>query len=203
MAYFPLCMRLDGADIVLVGGGRHAEEKLRVLLPFGAVIRLYAEDRFPEWDDHPQLQRMDRAFSEAELDDRPAFVVVADLPHAEKEQISALCMARHIPVNVIDVPDLCSFYFPALCTRGALTVAVSTAGKSPAAAAHLRRQFEQQLPDETEAIIDWLADFREGLKATHSAAERRQLLRQAAAQALALGRPLTDGETQKLLRDLA
>ena len=194
MAYFPLCMSLEDADVILVGGGRHAAEKLRVLLPFGAVIRWYVADIPPEFAEHSQIRWMDRPFCEAELDARPAFVVVADCPREQQEDIHALCRTRGIPINTVDVPELCSFYFPSLCTRGALTVAVSTAGKSPAAAAHLRRQFEAQLPDATDEIIDWLADFRERLKTTHTAAERREILRQAAAQAFAIGRILTKDE---------
>ena len=91
---------------------------------------------------------------------RPALVVVTDAEREEKRRISAFCKERKIPVNVMDEPDLCSFFFPALICKGDLTVSVSTGGKSPGAAAHLKRQIEKQLPEDVDMILEELSVLR-------------------------------------------
>ena len=131
MAYFPLCINLEGSDVLLLGEGKAIQEKRKILLSFGANIRLFSDAS--EYS----------TFTETDLEPRPALVVVADLPLEEKKRISGMCNARGIPVNVVDMPELCSFYFPSLVTRGDLTVAVSTGGKSPGGAAWLRRHLEK------------------------------------------------------------
>lgn len=165
MAYFPLCINLEGSNVLLLGEGKAMQEKQTILQAFGANIRLLSE--VPE----------SGAFSEADLEPRPALVVVADMPLEEKVRISGLCKARGIPVNVVDIPELCSFYFPSLMTRGELTVAVSTGGKSPGGAAWLRRYLEKHIPDQTEEILEWANTFRKRLRRDYPEADRRMILR--------------------------
>lgn len=165
MAYFPLCINLNGADVLLLGQGKALEEKRNIFLSFGANIRLISEAS--EY----------RAFTEADLEPRPVLVVVADMPLEEKKRISKLCKEKAIPVNVVDTPELCSFYFPSLMTRGDLTVAVSTGGKSPGGAAWLRRHLEKQIPDQTESILDWADAFRQQLRRDYPETDRKLLMK--------------------------
>ena len=110
---------------------------------------------------------------------------------AEAERISRLCRERNIPVNVVDVPALCTFYFPAVITRGELTVSVSTAGRSPAAAAYLKKQVETVLPDATEEILEWLELHRAELR-------KRGILKKAVATVFSQGKALTEEELAEL-----
>ena len=176
MAYFPLCINLEGSDVLLMGEGIAMGEKLKILLSFGANIRLLSEAS--EYS----------AFTEADLEPRPALVVLADLPYEEKKRISQLCKGKGIPVNVVDTPEFCSFYFPSLVTRGDLTVAVSTGGKSPGGAAWLRRHLEKYIPDQTEAILEWANAFRKRLRTEYPDADRKRIVTQAVAQALSENR---------------
>lgn len=179
MAYFPLCINLDGADVILLGEGSMAREKREILLSFGAHIRQLADAG---------------TLTEADLEMSPAMVVVADVPRTEKERISRLCRRRGIPVNVVDEPALCSFFFPSLVTTGALTVAVSTGGKSPTAAAWLRRHLEKHIPDQTAEILEWAHALRQKLRTDYPEANRRTVLRQAVTRALAENRVLSEEE---------
>lgn len=166
MAYFPLCINLTGAEVLLLGDGKSMQEKRNILLSFGANIRLFSEKS--EYS----------AFTETDLESRPALVVIADMPFEEKKRISNLCKASGIPVNVVDMPELCSFYFPSTITRGDLTVAVSTGGKSPGGAAWLRRHLEKHIPDQTEEILAWANVFRKRLQWEYPEADRKMILRQ-------------------------
>jgi len=188
MAYFPLCINLNGADVLLLGEGKALKEKMNILLSFGANIRLLSEITDSLWESHPSVHPEHRSFTEADLEPRPALVVVADMPLTEKERISNLCKEKGIPVNVVDTPALCSFYFPSLMTRGDLTLAVSTGGKSPGGAAWLCRHLEKHIPDETEAILEWANSVRKKLQTKYSEAERKAILRQTIDQALSENR---------------
>lgn len=176
MGYFPMCIDLSGQTVILVGNGPQIQEKLEKLRSFSARLRL-----------------LDTLTAE-DLRERPAFVIVGDQEPGEAERISRLCSGHGIPVNVVDEPALCTFFFPALITAGDLTVSVSTGGKSPAAAAYLRQQLRPQIPDQTEAILDWLFTHRACLG-------RMGILRQATAMAFTQNRPLTPQELALLEKD--
>ena len=65
-------------------------------------------------------------------------MIAATDEEALNGRIAEYCQAAHIPVNVVDDREKCTFFFPALVKEGALTVGISTDGKSPAAASWLR-----------------------------------------------------------------
>lgn len=184
MGWFPLCIDLRGAKVLLVGRGAELEKKVKKLTPFGAELRI-----------------MDR-ISEEDLDPGPALVLAAGLDREEMERISSLCRERGIPVNAADETELCSFYFPSLITRGDLTVSITTGGKSPAAAALLRQRIEEQIPDRMEEILDWGAEIRIGLKESWPDGPlRRKLLRRIMAEAMEKNRPLTKTELDEIYRE--
>lgn len=181
MGYFPMCVDLQGATVLLVGSGPQIEEKLCKLKPFGAT-----------------LLRVDEVTEDA-LSCAPAFVVVGDLEYEKAARISSLCKTYRIPVNVVDTPALCTFFFPSLITRGDLTVSLSTGGKSPGTAAYLRQQLEQQLPDKTDMILDWLQETRHLLKKEYPHVPARTVLKEATELAFSQNRPLTEAELQELI----
>lgn len=184
MGWFPLCIDLRGAKVLLVGRGAELEEKVKKLAVFGAEIQI--------------LEHL----SEEDLEPAPALVIAAGLQRQETEKISRLCRDRGIPVNAADQPEFCSFYFPSLITRGDLTLSITTGGKSPAAAALLRQRIEKEIPDRMEEILDWGAETRVRLKESCPEGElRRRLLRRIMGEAMEKNRPLTDTELDEICRE--
>lgn len=157
MAQFPLFLELEGRVVLLIGHGPQTEDKLEKLRPFGA-----------------EILRLDR-LREEDLERKPALVVAGDLPLEESEIISRLCIERNIPVNVVDVPRLCSFYFPAMVREGDLTVAIGTGGKSPAFAMLLKRRIREILPKNCGELLNRLG----ALRGKRSSAELKELAREA------------------------
>lgn len=104
----------------------------------------------------------ERPFRPADLD-RADYVVTATSDRALNREIARLCGLSGKPVDVVDSPELCTFFFPAVIRRGPLVAAVSTSGKSPAYAAHLRAMIEALLPENIEEILDALEDCRRQL----------------------------------------
>ncbi len=182
MSSFPLCVEMKNSTVFLVGEGKAAEEKLQKLLLFEANICLFSESGFTDFQ-HPQVQRIPRKLTEQDLKHRPLFVVVA-ANDGENHRISTLCREHNIPVNVVDVPEFCSFTFPALIKRGAVTISINTGGKSPALAAQLRQKLESSLPDDLDAVLEQLSLLRQKLKEEEADPEKRKLLLKQAAEKL-------------------
>ena len=166
MAYFPMCVDLRGKRILLVGQGRQIADKAEKLRPFGG-----------------DLCPVD-TLTEADLTEEVAMVVVGDTPEPLAEQYSRLCQAHRIPVNVVDMPRLCTFCFPSIIKRGDLTISVSTGGAVPAVGAYLKRCIEEQLPTDLETILQELQDLRQTLYQQYPKETVRAMLREAVEKAL-------------------
>ncbi len=181
MSYFPMCVDLTNQNVYLVGSGRQIAEKAEKLAPFGA--NLMQKDNFTQQD----------------AETLPALVIVGD--EAPAEEIFALCRRYRIPVNTVDRPALCTFFFPALARQGDLTVSVSTGGKSPGFAGCLRQALEEVIPGRSGEILRWLEGLRVEIKAAHSPSDSRRILQRATRQSFALGRPLVPEEMEAILAE--
>ena len=166
MAYFPMCVDLRGKRILLVGQGRQIADKAEKL-------RLFGGDLCPV-----------DTLTEADLTEEVAMVVIGDTPEPLAEQYSRLCRMHRIPVNVVDMPRLCTFCFPSIISRGALTIAISTGGAVPGVGAHLKRRVEEQLPADVETILQELQDLRQTLYQQYPKETARTMLRDAIEKAL-------------------
>lgn len=181
MGYFPLCIDLFGKTVILVGDGEQIRDKAEKLRPF-----------------QPKLVFLEQ-LSDRDLKDRPACVIVGDLPPSRAETVARLCAGRDIPVNVVDMPELCTFFFPSLIRRGDLTVSVSTGGKDPMVASYLRRRMEREIPDRIDEIMESLGGLRVRLKQAHLSGGYRDALKEAVSIAFTQDRPLTEAECARLL----
>ena len=189
---------MKNARVFLCGSGRLMKEKLEKLLSFEAKIVLFTESG-AEVFSHPQVQLRRRKLCEEDLAEKPLFVVAAEEDCEENRRISAMCKVKNIPVNVVDVPSLCSFYFPALIRRGEVTLSVSTGGTSPMAASVLRKRLEEAVPSRLEEIIDWSAELKKKLLTEISdPQERKRILRKAVSLAMEEDHILSDEEVKLL-----
>ncbi len=161
--HYVACLDLKGLRCLVVGRGGMADEKVEGLRACGADV-VVAEEYDP-----------------ALLDDI-WLVVVAN---GDGERIFADANARRVFCNVADVPHLCSFILPALHRRGPITVAVSTAGASPALAQWLRDRFAAQVGFEHEQLAGELQRIRPWVKQNlHTYEERRDYFRERVTKAL-------------------
>lgn len=160
---FPMFLKLAGKQVLLVGAGKVGEGKIGGLFGTGARIRIVALDATAtvrEWARSGQVELELRAFSDDDLDG--AFLaIVATASRTLNERIYFEAQRRGILCNVVDVPDLCDFYYPAVVQRGDLQIAISTAGQSPSLAQKIRQQLEKQFGP---AYASWLAELGETRK---------------------------------------
>lgn len=172
-------IKLAGCPCLVVGAGDVAEGKISGLLDAAAKVRVVAPEATGQvsfWAATGQIERLSRAFEPADLDGMFLVIVATSDPELQ-QSISAEARTRGVLCNVVDVPELCDFYYPAVVQRGALQIAVSTSGQSPALAQRLRKELEEQFGAEYEAWLQQLGEEREKLFAANmDPEERRRLL---------------------------
>ena len=160
---FPMFLKLEGRQCLVVGAGRIGEPKIGGLLETGARIRVVALDAslaVREWARAGKLALELRAFSADDLDG--AFLaVVATNSRTLNERVYHEAQRRGVLCNVVDVPDLCDFFYPAVVRRGDLQIAVSTSGQSPSLAQKIRQQLEKQFGP---GYAQWVAELGETRK---------------------------------------
>jgi len=182
---FPMFLKLASRLCLVVGAGTIAEAKIASLLEAGAKIRVVAPEatlQLRSWAQSNAIEWHQRPFQPADLEG--IFLVVAATSSTElHERIFALATQTGVLCNIVDVPALCDFYYPSVVQRGALQIAISTAGLSPALAQRLRKQLEAQFGLEYE---DWLAQLGEAREKLHSKDmdpdERKRLLHEIAGE---------------------
>lgn len=171
-------IKLAGCPCLVVGAGAVAEGKISSLLDAAAKIRVVAPEATGQvcfWAATGQIERLKRPFEPADLDGMFLVVVATSDPELQ-QTISAEARRRGVLCNVVDVPELCDFYYPAVVQRGALQIAVSTSGQSPAFAQRLRKELEEQFGPEYEAWLQQLGEEREKLFAANMDPEERKRL---------------------------
>ncbi len=143
---FPAFFKLEGRQVLVVGAGQVGEQKIEGLLPTGAritVVALEASGRVCQWAQSGALAFHQRSFQSADLDGVFLAIVATSSP-VLNELVYTEAQHRHVLCNVVDVPELCDFFYPAVVRRGNLQIAISTSGQSPSLAQRIRKQLEQQ-----------------------------------------------------------
>jgi len=148
VAYYPLFLELKGEKVLVVGGGRVAERKIKGLLDAGARVYVVAKELSPsmmELKASSAFHYLGKDFRPEHLDGvRLVFVATND--HSLNEFVSTSAKEKGLWVNVVDQPELCSFIVPSTIRRGKVIVAISSGGQSPALSKFLRERLEGILP---------------------------------------------------------
>lgn len=171
LSYFAAFLDLLGKRVVVVGGGRVASSKVRALLPcqpapllvvapkVTPAIRQAAADGHLTW--------LDREYVDGDLRGA-ALAFGASDDRNLNARVATDARALGIPVLAVDDVPNCDFIAPALVRRGDLTIAISTAGRSPAMARRTREHVERSLPSHWADMLDVAAAARERLGGTRS-----------------------------------
>lgn len=175
MAYFPMYIELKNALCLVVGGGRVALRKAEVLLEFGARVQVVAPEISEELQKNPKIICRPRPFEEADLSDM-TLVVAATGNTALNHEISLLCREKKIPVNAVDQKEDCTFIFPSYVKRGEVTAAVTSGGLSPVLTQYLKKQIEEQMPEEIGIAAEALGEVRPYVKAALTGEEQKKLV---------------------------
>jgi uncharacterized protein len=166
---FPVFLKLEELELLLVGAGKVGFEKLNAVLQNapGTSITVVAAEISREVkilaEQFPQVKLVERTFEPDDLDDKE-IVIVAVNDKSVSNYIRVLSKQKKLLVNVADTPELCDFYLGSVVDKGNLKIAISTNGKSPTIAKRMREQLNELIPDEIEGVIQNLHTIRQDLK---------------------------------------
>jgi precorrin-2 dehydrogenase/sirohydrochlorin ferrochelatase len=168
MAYLPIFLDVSGRRCVVVGGGNVAARKVASLLEARAEVLVVSPslvDVLAELARDSRIVHIKRAYEAGDM--VGAALVYAATEDAElHRRIYDEARASGIPINVVDVPSLCTFITPAVMTRGSLQIAVSTGGASPAMAKRIIVRLQRIFGPEYGLALEVLRAARHRLQAT-------------------------------------
>lgn len=178
MRYYPAYLDVKDRPCLVVGGGQVGTRKVGTLLKCGAnvtVISPQVTEELVQLAEKGHIIIEQRAYQSTDI--KHVFLVIGATDnqalnkqiHHDAEMAQRLC-------NIADQPKLCNFVLPSIINRGDLSIAVSTAGKSPAFAKHLRRQLQNQFGPEYGEFLALMGAIRQRLLATEHAPEAHKPL---------------------------
>jgi uroporphyrin-III C-methyltransferase/precorrin-2 dehydrogenase/sirohydrochlorin ferrochelatase len=133
-------INLQGARVVVVGGGRVAERKIRGLLAADArvtVVSPEATSQVRAWAEEGRLTWLRRPYQSGDLADARLAFAATDV-RAVNALVAQDAAGQGVWCNVADVPAEGAFHVPAVYRGEGIVVAVSTAGQDPRRAQRIR-----------------------------------------------------------------
>ena len=176
MDYLPLFFDLRGKPVLLVGGGAIALRKARLLIKAQALVTVVAPEVSGELESmvieaggsvHRELYR------EAYLDQVVLVISATDQPDINR-QVAEGCQRRHLPVNVVDSPELCSVIMPAIVDRSPLMIGISSGGQAPVLSRMVRAQIESAIPAAYSRVAPVASRCRDQVKAHFTDGDMRR-----------------------------
>jgi precorrin-2 dehydrogenase/sirohydrochlorin ferrochelatase len=170
---FPIFLKLESLQTLIVGGGHVGLEKLSAILrnsPSARVTLVARNIQEPIRElaqKHPFVTLEERYFKLWDLWDKDLVLLATDSKSLH-ETIRKFARTRRLLVNVADTPELCDFYLGSVVTRGNLKIGVSTNGKSPTISKRMREYLEEAIPEDTNELLDNMHKIRDRIKGDFS-----------------------------------
>ncbi|MGI4750758.1 MAG: TSUP family transporter [Janthinobacterium lividum] len=169
---FPVFLKPDKLETLLIGGGYVAMEKLQAI--FGnspaanvKIVGRVISAEIKEYAGKRSIPFEERAFAETDLLEKDMVIVAIDDKQVSR-QIYQLCKSRNLLVNVADTPDLCDFYLSSVVQKGNLKIAISTNGKSPTVAKRVKEVLNETFPAEIDQVLTNMTQIRHKLNGDFS-----------------------------------
>src|ERR1017187_10618592 len=117
-------LKVAGKQSLVVGAGKVGAPKIGGLIDTGAnihVVAIEASSQVREWAEAGKIELELRTFSNSDLDGK-FLAVVATASNLLNELIYREAQRRGVLCNVVDVPEYCDFFYPAVVQRGDLQI---------------------------------------------------------------------------------
>ncbi|RAK19167.1 precorrin-2 dehydrogenase/sirohydrochlorin ferrochelatase [Anoxybacillus vitaminiphilus] len=199
--YYPIMLDLTGKHVVVIGGGKVAERKVKGLKETNAKITVVAPMVTPSLEQmakQKEIQWIKKQFSLNDVKD--AFLIVAATDKREINKMVLKAAKPHQLVNVADDPEKSNFHVPSVFRRGKLHIAVSTSGASPILTKKICSEIANMYDEQYEQYIDFLYECRQHILQNVSDHEKKQQLLQAITDESFRKRGNWEEEFSKLLK---
>lgn len=165
---YPVFLKVKNLEVLIVGGGNVAEEKLTFLLKSSPDARvtmvspMYRENTV-RLAEKFGVKMIKRKYHKRYLKNKHIVIATTDIPEVNIK-VYKDCRKKSKLVNVADNPPYCDFYMGGIVTKGNVKVAISTNGKSPTTAKRLRQFFEEVIPENIDDLVKNLNEYRKTIK---------------------------------------
>lgn len=165
---YPVFLKVSQLDILIIGGGNVALEKLTFLLKSSpnanvTMVSLMFREETIALAEKYNIPMIVDGYDAKYLDQKHMVIATTDNVPVN-EQVYHDSRERTILANVADNPPFCDFYMGGIVTKGNVKIAISTNGKSPTTAKRLRQFFEDVIPDNIDDLVKNLNEFRKTIK---------------------------------------
>ena len=195
--YYPISLNVRSRKCVVIGGGQVALRKVRTLLEHGANVEVISPELcsgLGQLADKGSIHVLNRLYQEGDLSG--AFITITATDDSSvNQQVIGEARRKAVMINVVDDADNSDFIAPSYLQRGDITIAVSTAGRSPALARKIRTALEKDFTDEYASLAQLVSEVRDQLK--HQGVQVDGEGWQQALQLDSLIELLRQGETEK------
>jgi len=161
-SHYPLFLDIAQKSCVVLGGGKVAERKTRMLLKFGAKVRVISPEVTNALQALAQKGKIHIAIRRYRATDlrSASLVFAATGDEGANNRIREDARRANIPVNVVDNPDLCDFIVPSIIKKGPVVIAISTSGVLPLLSKRLRQELEAIVTRDYVKYADTVGRFR-------------------------------------------
>ena len=142
--FFPMMIDLRGSKVLIVGGGHVASRRAGTLLRCGAEIVAVSPEFIPDFPGG--THRITREFLPDDITGDFTLIIAATNNRAVNHLVHVMAGTKHIPVNVADSQEECTFFFPSLINSGPYAASVCTAGISPSLTRRLSDRLREVWP---------------------------------------------------------
>ena len=164
--YYPIFLNIQGKRCVVIGGGKVALRKVKMLLDCGANVSVISPKPHPDMaklSKERAIHLIQRDYEARDLKEAVIAIACTDVKEVNRK-VADEAKKAGILVNVADDPEPSDFIIPAFFRRGNLTLAVSTSGVSPALARKIRMKLEKSFGEEYASLLSLIGEVRSTLK---------------------------------------
>ena len=164
--YYPIFLNISGKKCVVVGGGQVALRKVRTLIEHGASVMVISPDlclELSQLAERGEITVQPRDYQAGDLQDT-AIAIAATNDSNTNLEVAREARGETILVNVVDDAENSDFIAPSYLRRGDVTIAISTAGRSPALARKIRTRLDKDFGDEYASLALLINEVRTEVK---------------------------------------
>jgi len=165
---YPIFLKVSQLNVLIVGGGKVACEKLTFLLKSSPnanvlVVSMDFDEEVLQLTTKFNVSISKARYNKLALKNKQLIIAATNNEQVNR-QIYEDAKVENILINVADTPKSCDFYLGGIVTKGNVKIAISTNGKSPTLAKRLRQFFEEVIPDNINDLAENLNEFRKSVK---------------------------------------
>jgi len=142
--YYPLMLDITDKNILIIGGGPAAAEKLRSLSQTGKTVKVIAREFSDAFRNQDWLQLEQRAYQSGDLQGFDLVYVGINDPQ-EEERILHDAKNLNLLINFVDKVENSDFISPSVLLRENFALFISTYGKGPGMTKKIRKTIEEKI----------------------------------------------------------